>query len=221
MLSMSFLGQLKKLINASIDEDALAGKDPAVVVRTLVRDMQHHLSGARTALNLMSRDERKLKTELVKLQKERGQWHKQAERALLKGDEPEARKCLRHKIAAKKCYDEIEGEYKKLAASCEKLRKAIGLLQRRLKETTAREKAILSKIRRIKRAEFLKSKFPMEKELAVKMAMEELDYDSERRVYASFLLEGDALDKKFQEVSSDDVLITDELTKIRKNLPRS
>ena len=216
---MSFLGHLKKLINTRLDEDVSSAEDPAVAVRSLVRDMREHLSGARAALSVMSRDERRLKAELVKLDRERKQWHKKAESALLSKDEQTARKCLRHKIAAQKCHDEIKIEHDKLAANCRKLDKAVRLLQERLKEATAREKAVLARIRRIKRAEFLKDRFPMHKELAIKMALEELDYDTERRLHASFLLEEDSLDRTFEELASDDMLVTRELKQLKKKLP--
>ena len=214
---MSFFGQLKKLINTKVDGGISQEKDPALAVRALVRDMKTHLSGARAAMAVLVRDERRLRVELGKVKVEGKTWHKKAEDALLAGDEPLARKCLRHKLAAGKCYREIEVEHSKLVANGTKLKKAISMLQVRLKEVTAREKAIFAKLRRIKRAEFLKTKFPMHKELALKMALEELDYDTERRLYSSFLLDEDSLDRKFRELESNNVLVDDELKLLKES----
>lgn len=214
---MSFFGHLKKLIDTSVDEGISKKKDPAVAVRALVRDMKTHLSGARAAMAVLARDERRLRVELTKVKTEARSWHKKAEDALIAGDEALARKCLRNKLAAGRCYREIEIEHNKLVANSLKLKKCIGLLQVRLKEVTAREKAMFAKLRRIKRAEFLKTKFPMHKEMALKMALEEMDYDTERRLYASFLLEEDSLDRKFRELESNNVLLDDELKLLKES----
>jgi phage shock protein A len=214
---MSFFGHLKKLINTKVGEGISKEKDPAVAVRTLVRDMKTHLSGAQSALVVLRRDEQRLRLDLVKIDTESKVWLKKAQDALVAGNEPLARQCLRHKLAAVKCYREIETEHKKLVSNLAKLEKGISLLQVRLKEVTAREKAMFAKMRRIKRAEFLQTKFPQHKELALKMALEELDYDTERRLHASFLLEEDALDRKFRELEANNVAVDDELKLLKKD----
>jgi len=213
---MAFIGHLKKLIDTSVEQDVHKSTNPGLEVARLVREMKTHLSGARSALSVLVRDERRMKSELLKLNKEVVSWHKKAEEALDCGDEKSARKCLRYKIASRKCYREIAKEHSKLVNSCNSLKKTIHLLQQKLKEAMAREKMLRARLRRVKRVEFLKNKFPEHKEAAMKMALEELDYDTERRLYSSFILEEDSLERKFRELEADSTLVENEFKKLKK-----
>jgi len=200
---MSLIDRIKRLAAGSIDDKLKGADNPEETVRALIVTMQGGLQEARIALAAAVKDVRSLDRESQAAQREVERWHQNARQALGAGKDSLAREALKRKKESEQFAASLATEGGRLRAELERLKTFFFELEARLREAQTRERLLLRKKRRLKRAELLQERFPQHKREILRQALEGLETEVDHQECVIRLEEEDPLERKFRLLEED------------------
>lgn len=140
---MSVFSRLTDIINSNINSLLDKAEDPEKMVRLIIQEMEETLVEVRTTSARAIADRKELERKRDWLLREAGEWERKAEVALKKDREDLARAALHEKKRAQDAVQAVEDELEALGESLAKLGEDVALLQAKIKDAKARQKAII------------------------------------------------------------------------------
>ncbi len=210
---------VKANINAFIDRL----ESPEKVLDQSIRNMQKQVDHLRGDVVRIIAEEKKLKNQLTKYQKEVGRWEKNAVRALKDGNEDLAREALRRKREALEFTQQLQPQWEQQQQVSERLKQEFQELRERIR-TAQKKKQIL--VTRLQRAETQKRLQGLLNELSDSQVFEKFEsklLDTEAMNAAQEEMQqealGETLDQQFEALeSSSDTDIDQELEALKERM---
>ncbi len=140
---MGIFSRFTDIINANINSILDKAEDPEKMVRLIIQEMEETLVEVRTQSAKLIADKKELGRRTSRLTTEASEWERKAEIALAKDREDLARAALKEKTDASEAVVAIESDLEQIDINLEKLAGDIGLLQQKLLDAKARQKAIV------------------------------------------------------------------------------
>lgn len=140
---MSIFSRFSDIINSNINAILDKAEDPEKMVRLIIQEMEETLVEVRTQSAKLIADKKELGRRSERLQKESGEWERKAEIALSKDREDLARAALKEKTEALEAVENISSDLEQIEGNLKKLSDDIGLLQQKLTDARARQKALV------------------------------------------------------------------------------
>ena len=140
---MGIFSRFTDIINSNINAILDKAEDPEKMVRLIIQEMEETLVEVRTQSAKLIADKKELGRKVERLSEEAGDWESKAEIALTKGREDLARAALKEKHAAEEATQAIRTDLEVIDHNLEKLSDDIGLLQQKLSDAKARQKALI------------------------------------------------------------------------------
>ncbi|MEO2178322.1 MAG: PspA/IM30 family protein, partial [bacterium] len=163
---MGIFSRFTDIINANINSILDKAEDPEKMVRLIIQEMEETLVEVRTQSAKLIADKKELGRRTERMKKEAAEWERKAETAISKDREDLARAALKEKTAALEEVDTVSSDLGQIEHNLEKLSDDIGLLQQKLGDAKARQKAL------ILRGKTAKSR------IGVKRQLHEVDIDA-------------------------------------------
>ncbi|XOV89329.1 MAG: phage shock protein PspA [Pseudomonadota bacterium] len=140
---MGIFSRFSDIINSNINAILDKAEDPEKMVRLIIQEMEETLVEVRTQSAKLIADKKELARKSERMVREAAEWERKAEIALSKNREDLARAALKEKsdveagvLSINEDLDQIEHNLGKLSAD-------IGLLQQKLTDAKARQKALI------------------------------------------------------------------------------
>lgn len=143
---MTLFTRIRKLLRASLNEALDATEDPVAALNYLMLKLCEHLERARTAVAAAMAAERRLAEQADEAGSAVRQWTERARRGLLNGAEDLAREALRRKRAAEEMVQYFGQALEEQHREVERLRAALGYLERRLQEARMARVKLLARV---------------------------------------------------------------------------
>ncbi len=140
---MGIFSRFTDIINANINSILDKAEDPEKMVRLIIQEMEETLVEVRTQSAKLIADKKELGRRTSRLTTEASEWERKAEIALAKDREDLARAALKEKTDASEAVVAIESDLEQIDINLEKLAGDIGLLQQKLLDAKARQKALV------------------------------------------------------------------------------
>ena len=140
---MSIFSRLSDIINSNINSILDKAEDPEKMVRLIIQEMEETLVEVRTQSAKLIADKKELNRKVDRLAGEAGDWESKAEIALEKGREDLARAALKEKQNAEEACATVESDLEVIDHNLAKLSDDIALLQQKLADAKARQKALI------------------------------------------------------------------------------
>jgi phage shock protein A len=140
---MGIFSRFTDIINANLTSILDKAEDPEKMVRLIIQEMEETLVEVRTQSAKLIADKKELNRRVERLHREAADWESKAEIALSKGREDLARAALKEKSGAEEANIVLETDLEVIDINLEKLSGDIGLLQQKLGDAKARQKALI------------------------------------------------------------------------------
>jgi phage shock protein A len=140
---MGIFSRFTDIINANITSILDKAEDPEKMVRLIIQEMEETLVEVRTQSAKLIADKKELNRRVERLHREAADWESKAEIALSKEREDLARAALKEKSGAEESTIVLETDLEVIDINLEKLSGDIGLLQQKLGDAKARQKALI------------------------------------------------------------------------------
>ena len=140
---MSIFSRFSDIINSNINAILDKAEDPEKMVRLIIQEMEETLVEVRTQSAKLIADKKELGRRSERLKKEAGDWERKAEIALSKDREDLARAALKEKTEALEAVTTLASDLEQIEVNLGKLSDDIGLLQQKLTDAKARQKALI------------------------------------------------------------------------------
>ncbi len=140
---MGIFSRFTDIINANINSILDKAEDPEKMVRLIIQEMEETLVEVRTQSAKLIADKKELGRKTQRLAREAEDWERKAEIALSKEREDLARAALKEKGEADAAVANIQTDLEMVDVNLEKLSGDIGLLQQKLSDAKARQKALI------------------------------------------------------------------------------
>ena len=140
---MGIFSRFTDIINSNINSILDKAEDPEKMVRLIIQEMEETLVEVRTQSAKMIADRKELNRRIDRLQREAEDWESKAEIALNKEREDLARAALKEKQGAQEACGALEIDLDVIDHNLEKLSGDIALLQQKLSDAKARQKALI------------------------------------------------------------------------------
>ncbi len=140
---MGIFSRFTDIINSNINSILDKAEDPEKMVRLIIQEMEETLVEVRTQSAKLIADKKELNRKVDRLAGEAGDWESKAEIALEKGREDLARAALKEKQNAEEACATVESDLEVIAHNLAKLSYDIALLQQKLSDAKARQKALI------------------------------------------------------------------------------
>lgn len=140
---MGIFSRFTDIINSNINSILDKAEDPEKMVRLIIQEMEETLVEVRTQSAKLIADKKELNRKVDRLAGEAGDWESKAEIALEKGREDLARAALKEKQNAEEACATVESDLEVIDHNLAKLSDDIALLQQKLSDAKARQKALI------------------------------------------------------------------------------
>lgn len=140
---MGIFSRFTDIINSNINSILDKAEDPEKMVRLIIQEMEETLVEVRTQSAKLIADKKELNRKVDRLAGEAGDWESKAEIALEKGREDLARAALKEKQNAEEACATVESDLEVIDHNLAKLSDDIALLQQKLADAKARQKALI------------------------------------------------------------------------------
>lgn len=144
---MGIFSRFTDIINSNINSILDKAEDPEKMVRLIIQEMEETLVEVRTQSAKLIADKKELGRRVERLHLEAEDWESKAEVALGKGREDLARAALKEKSLAEEAMMARETNLEVIDINLDKLSGDIGLLQQKLGDAKARQKALIVRSR--------------------------------------------------------------------------
>jgi len=217
---MSFLGRIKDLLSANINDLLDKAEDPEKMANEYLRQLNDQYYQTKTEVAAAKADENRLQQKMVQYFSEAEKWQNNAESALRAGKEDLARAALQRKNQARKMGEQYEQQYKTQAEQVDALEEGLGGLETRITETKAKRDLIIAKKNRVKTQESLQQTM---RSLGRVSAMDKLDMLEDRiddrlaHSEAMAELESSTLENQFQKLERE-AGVDSELEELKRKL---
>ncbi len=215
---MNFFTRIWQVIKANINALINRIEDPQKVLEQSIRDMQKQVQRVRADVINVIAEEKKLKSQVDKYQKEIERWEKNAMLAVKEGKEDLAREALRRKRESIQYVQQLQPQWEKQVAISERLKEEYYQLKDKI-ENAQRKKRNL--IMRLKHAETQKRLQGMLTELTSDRAFEQLERkiaETEALTEAKMELEEVSLERQFEKLASTDLDVEEELAALKERM---
>lgn len=200
---MSFLGRIKDLLSANINEMLDKAEDPEKMANEYLRQLHDQFYQAKTEVAGAMADETRLQQRLVQYQSEVEKWQGSAENALRAGKEDLAKAALVRKTQAQKLAEQYDQQYQAQSEQVDQLEEGLANLETRIAETKAKRDLIVAKKNRARTQETLQSTM---QSMGRVSAMDKLDMlegrvdDRLAQAEAMVELESSTLENQFEKL---------------------
>jgi phage shock protein A len=140
---MGIFSRFSDIINSNINAILDKAEDPEKMVRLIIQEMEETLVEVRTQSAKLIADKKELGRRSERLTKEAGEWERKAEIALSKDREDLARAALKEKTEALEAVESVASDLEQIEMNLKKLSGDISLLQQKLTDAKARQKALI------------------------------------------------------------------------------
>lgn len=140
---MGIFSRFTDIINSNINSILDKAEDPEKMVRLIIQEMEETLVEVRTQSAKLIADKKELNRKVDRLAGEAGDWESKAEIALEKGREDLARAALKEKQNAEEACATVESDLEVIDHNLAKLSDDVALLQQKLADAKARQKALI------------------------------------------------------------------------------
>ena len=144
---MGIFSRFTDIINSNINSILDKAEHPEKMVRLIIQEMEETLVEVRTQSAKLIADKKELGRRVDRLHLEAEDWESKAEVALSKGREDLARAALKEKSSAEEATMALETNLEVIDINLDKLSGDIGLLQQKLVDAKARQKALIVRSR--------------------------------------------------------------------------
>jgi phage shock protein A len=144
---MGIFSRFTDIVNSNINSILDKAEDPEKMVRLIIQEMEETLVEVRTQSAKLIADKKELGRRVERLHLEAEDWESKAEVALSKGREDLARAALKEKSLAEEATLARETNLEVININLDKLSGDIGLLQQKLGDAKARQKALIVRSR--------------------------------------------------------------------------
>jgi phage shock protein A len=203
---MSFLGRIKDILSANINDLLDNAEDPEKMANEYLRQLNDQYYAAKTEVASAMADETRLQQRKIQYEAEVEKWQGKAEQALRAGKEDLAKAALQRKNQADRVRAQYEEQYTAQAEQVDLLQEALANLETRMAETKAHRDLIVAKQNRAKTQESLQQ---TTRNLGRVTAMDKLDMLESRvddrlaKAEALAELETDTLENQFRKLEAE------------------
>ena len=207
---------IKAHINAFIDK----AEKPERVLEQSIRDMQKQVDRVRNDVISVITEEKKLKNQVEKYEKESARWEKNAMLALKEGNEHLAKEALRRKREAVEYSQQLQPQWEQQEMLASKLKEDFHNLRDRIQSAQRKKRHLVSRMRR---AETQKRLQGMLNDLSENRVFEKFEaklLDTEAMNEAQQELQEESLEQKFEALSSSssDLDVDQELEALKERM---
>ncbi|MBD3307907.1 PspA/IM30 family protein [candidate division KSB3 bacterium] len=206
---------IKANINALIDR----WEDPQDVLDQSIRDMQKQVNRLRGDVISVVAEEKKLKNQVEKYQKEVERWEKNAMLALKEGNESLAREALRRKQDAVKFAQQLHPQWEQQQRLATQLKEEFHGLRDRIQDAQRKKRNLITRLRH---AETQKRLQGLLTDLSDNQVFEQFEnqlLDTEAMNAAQEELQASSLEHQFEALeSSGDMAVDQELEALKARL---
>jgi len=220
---MSFLGRIRDLLSANINDLLDKAEDPEKMANEYLRQLNDQFYQAKTEVAAAMADENRLQQRMVQYYAEAEKWQGNAESALRSGKEDLARAALQRKLQAEKLAKQYEQQYQAQSEQVDQLEEGLANLETRIAETKARRDLIIAKKNRARTQESLQTTI---RSMGRISAMDRLDMLEDRvddrlaHAQAMTELEGSTLEHQFRQLEQE-AGVDSELEELKRKLGMS
>jgi phage shock protein A len=203
---MSIFSRIRDLLSANINSMLDSAEDPEKMANEYLRQLEAQLYEAKTSVAAAMADATKLNNNETQFGAEAESWERKAEAALRGGDEALAKAALSRKVQAAKLAHQYKEQSDSQDSQVEQLQNALVQLESRISETRAKKEMIIAKKNRAATQEAIQRTV---RGIGNISALDKLDDLEEKvddrlaRAEAMAQLEGDSIDKKFQDLEKE------------------
>jgi phage shock protein A len=140
---MGIFSRLTDIVNANLNSLLDKAEDPPKMVRLIIQEMEEGLVRERSNLARYLADKKELRRQQDRNQHQLDDWQSKAELALQKGRDDLARMALIEKGKQQQLVDALAQEFAAVAEGIAKLTAEIEMLETKLEDARARQKAML------------------------------------------------------------------------------
>lgn len=208
---------IKSHINAFLDKV----EDPERVLEQSIRDMQKQVSRLRGDVINVIAEEKKLKNEVGKYQKEVERWEKNAMLALKEGNETLAREALRRKREALDYTQQLQPQWEQQKELGSKLKDEFHGLREKIQTAQRRKHTLVARLRHAESQKRLQGLLNDLSDTQVFERFEAKVLDTEVMVEAQAELQQSSLEEQFKALeskSSEDMDIDQELQALKERI---
>ncbi|HJL61223.1 MAG TPA: phage shock protein PspA [Pseudomonadales bacterium] len=202
---MGIFSRFSDIINANINVILDRAEDPEKMVRLIIQEMEETLVEVRTQSAKLIADKKELGRRTQRMKKEAESWEQKAEIALAKDREDLARAALKEKTAALEEISTVDSDLEQIDLNLQKLSGDIGLLQQKLSDAKARQKAL------ILRGKTAKSR------IGVKRQLHEVDVDAAMNRFERYERKIDVLEGEVESYDLGQRNLADEIADLESD----
>ncbi|HJP49913.1 MAG: phage shock protein PspA [Pseudomonadales bacterium] len=204
-MKMGIFSRFSDIINANINVILDRAEDPEKMVRLIIQEMEETLVEVRTQSAKLIADKKELGRRTQRMKKEAESWEQKAEIALAKDREDLARAALKEKTAALEEISTVDSDLEQIDLNLQKLSGDIGLLQQKLSDAKARQKAL------ILRGKTAKSR------IGVKRQLHEVDVDAAMNRFERYERKIDVLEGEVESYDLGQRNLADEIADLESD----
>lgn len=206
---------IKAHINAFLDRM----EDPERVLEQSIRDMQKQVNRLQGDVIKVIAEEKKLKNEVDKYQKDVGRWEKNAMLALKEGNEKLAREALRRKKEAVEYTQQLQPQWEQQKILASKLKGEFHGLREKIQAAQRRKRNLVARLRHAESQKRLQGLLNDLSDTQVFERFEAKVLDTEVMAEAQEELQKSSLEQQFKALESDgDMDIDQELEALKERM---
>ncbi len=217
---MSFLGRIKDVLSANINDMLDKAEDPEKMANEYLRQLNDQYYATKTEVASAMADETRLQQRKIQYQTEMENWQGKAESALRAAKEDLAKAALQRKMQAEKLFQQYQQQYQAQSEQVDMLQEALANLETRIAETKAKRDLIIAKKNRAQTQEAIQT---TTRGISRVTAMDKLDMLESRiddrlaKAEAMADLESDTLENQFRKLEEESG-INAELEELKRKL---
>jgi len=142
---MGIFSRISDIISANINTVLDRAEDPEKMIRQMIHEMEDTLVEARSSAARLLADRKDIERRLGRIRAAEAEWQRKAELAVSRDREDLARAALAEKARLAEDRDHLEQELASLGDELDRFEADIAKLEERLKETRAKQKALLAR----------------------------------------------------------------------------
>jgi phage shock protein A len=216
---MNFFTRILQVIKANINALINRFEDPERMIEQSIREMHEHVQRVRADVVNVIAEEKKLKSQVDKHQKEIERWEKNAMLAIKQGKEDLAREALRRKQESVQYVQQLQPQWEKQVEISARLKEEYHQLKNKIESAQHKKRNL---IMRLKHAETQKRLQGMLTELTSGQTFDRLERkiaETEALTEAKMEVEELSLERQFEQLSSgSDLDVEQELAALKERM---
>ena len=216
---MNFFTRIWQVIKANINALIDRMEDPEKALEQSIRDMHNQVQRVKADVISVVAEEKKLKSQVDKHQKEITRWEKNAMLAVKEGREDLAREALRRKRQSIELVQQLQPQWERQVAMAGRLKEEYQHLKNRIESAQHKKRGL---ILRLKHAETQKRLQGMLSDLKTDRTFERLEQkisETEALTEAKMEVEELSLERQFEQLSSStDLDVEQELAALKERM---